>query len=92
MNERAVMTPLTTEEWDIVCRLRDIPEGGLREQLLRLLLDLTGFAAAPACAEMQADGVPCASAGTCCDECQRIVACLAHLHRLVGAPDANLRT
>lgn len=89
MNERTVIATVTPEEWGVICRLRDIPAGKLRRQLLRLLKELLTFAAEPRCSEMQADGVPCASASSSCDECQRIVACLAHLRRLVGAPDVN---
>lgn len=89
MNERTLSTTLTPEEWEVVCRLRDLPEGRLRRQLLDLLRELLRFAAEPGCSEMQADGVPCATAHTSCDECQRIVACLAQLRHLVGVPAAG---
>jgi hypothetical protein len=84
MSERTVVTAITPDEWDVVSRLRDIPEGRLRRQLMSLVAELVTFAAEPTCSEMQADGVPCPTVHASCDECQRIVACLARLRQLVG--------
>jgi hypothetical protein len=89
MNERTVEVPLAPEEWEMVCRLRDVPPGRSRRELLALLRDLVTFAAAPGCSEMQADGVPCASVHASCDDCQRIASCLSRMRYLVGAPEVS---
>lgn len=90
MKERTVVTPLTPEEWEIVSLLRDVPAGRSRRQLLALLRELVSFVASPSCAEMQADGVPCPTAHSSCDECQRIDSCLARMRYLVGGPELGV--
>jgi hypothetical protein len=70
---------LVPEEWRLVWALREVPEGRLRVELLRLLDELLDVARDPHCAEMQADGVPCACLGVACDECQRVVSRLRQL-------------
>ena len=70
---------LSRPEADLVWRLREVPEGAVKDTLLRLLGDIASFVGHPACAESQADGVPCAVTRDC-GECQRVDACLALLH------------
>ena len=89
MKERSVATPVTPEEWEIVCLLRDVPEGRSRLQLLALVRELVGFVASPSCSEAQADGVPCPTAHSSCVECQHINSCLAQMRYLVGASEAR---
>ena len=89
MKERTVVTPLTPEESEIVCLLRDVPEGRSRLQLLALVRELVSFVASPSCSEAQADGVPCPTAHSSCDECQHINSCLAEMRYLVGASEAS---
>lgn len=84
MTDHTVITALTPEEWGLVARLRDVPDGRLHRDLVALLWDLLGFASEPGCRDAQADGVPCASARSSCDECQRIRASLALLRQLVA--------
>ena len=62
------VTRVSPEEWRILAGLREIPPGLLRERVLSLMGELLAFAQEPHCAEMQADGVPCATAHTPCDE------------------------
>jgi hypothetical protein len=81
--------PLAPEEWELVCLLRDVPEGRARRELMALLRELAAFVAAPGCVEAQADGVPCGTAHASCEECQRIGSCLSWMRGLVGAPPAG---
>jgi hypothetical protein len=53
----------------LVERVRNLPEGARRRRLQRRLVEVRDLLASPRCAETQADGVPCASAGTSCEEC-----------------------
>lgn len=70
---------LTSDEWRRLTALRDVPEGPLREELLALIDGLLEFVCDPGCAEMQADGVPCASAKAACDGCEKARAVLGRL-------------
>ena len=63
---------LSKDEWLLVNALRDLPPSPLRDRFLVLLGELLGFLADPGCAEMQADGVPCANARAACDECRKV--------------------
>jgi hypothetical protein len=63
---------LGKNEWLLVNALRDLPPSPLRERFLDLLGELLRFVAEPGCMEMQADGVPCASAAAACDRCRRV--------------------
>jgi hypothetical protein len=73
---------LDERETKLLWTLRDLPPGRLRTDLLALVDELLGFAQDPRCAQMQADGVPCPSAHTSCDECQRA---LVRLDRIRAA-------
>jgi hypothetical protein len=84
VNARTVVASLTSEEWAVVDRLREVPEGALRRELLDLMGETLAFAAVPACAEMQGDGVPCPTPHTSCDECRHVLDGLSRLrHHLV---------
>jgi hypothetical protein len=72
---------LSSEEWRMIEGLREIPCGGARDELLGLVLDLFDFVRDPRCAESQADGVPCASVETACEDCRHVADVLATLHR-----------
>lgn len=63
---------LTPEERRLVLALREIPESPLRDLFTTLVSELTEFVASPTCAEMQADGAPCASAEASCDQCRKL--------------------
>lgn len=71
--------PLSPEEARLVLALRGIPPSRLRELVLTLVGELAGFAAAPSCAEMQADGAPCAAVDAACDECRKVTSLLEGL-------------
>jgi hypothetical protein len=87
MSARTVVASLTSEEWDVVCRLREVSESALRRELLGLVRETLAFAAAPGCAEMQGDGVPCSNPHTSCDECRHVLDGLSRLrHHLVVPP------
>jgi hypothetical protein len=67
---------LRPEEAKLVEALRSIPPSPLREKLTCFVSELADFVAAPSCAEMQADGAPCTSAQSSCDECRKMTALL----------------
>ncbi len=72
---------LRPEEQRLIGALRGIPPSPLRERLLKLVSELVEFAAAPRCAEMQADGAPCTSSEASCDECRKVTGLLDGLRR-----------
>lgn len=76
---------LRPEERRLVEALRAIPPSPLRERFARLITELADFVAAPGCAEMQADGVPCNSAQASCDECRKMTQLLEGLRTRLQA-------
>ncbi len=72
---------LSREEWDLVGRLREIPDGPVRSEVIELMNDIVDFVHDPTCREAQADGVPCLSVAIACEQCQQVVGVLAGLHR-----------
>ncbi|HET9315517.1 MAG TPA: hypothetical protein VFQ51_07985, partial [Vicinamibacteria bacterium] len=68
----------------------DLPDGASRQELMVLLRQLVAFVASPACSQAQADGVPCPTAHSSCDECQRVASCLARMRTLMGLPQAGV--
>jgi hypothetical protein len=72
---------LSPEEQRLVLALRDIPESPLRRRFGELVTELVEFVSHPTCAEMQADGAPCTSAQTSCDECRKVSELLDGLRR-----------
>jgi len=85
VSTRVAPLVLTAEEERLVLALRDVPDSPLKERLVGLVGELAARVAHPCCAEMQADGVPCDSAETACDECRRGTAFLDRLARGVLA-------
>jgi hypothetical protein len=77
----AGLATLNAEERRIVLALREIPPSPLRECFATLVSELIDFVARPSCAEMQADGAPCPSAESSCDECRRLTDILEALRR-----------
>ena len=75
------LAALTMEERRLVLALREIPPSPLRECFATLVSELIDFVSRPSCAEMQADGVPCPSAESSCDECRRLTDILEGLRR-----------
>lgn len=71
---------LDREEWELVWALREVPAGGLKSSTVRLLREIVDFVGHPACAESQADGVPCTSVSKDCTQCQKVDALLGLLH------------
>ena len=47
---------------------------------------LADFVAEPSCAEMQADGAPCPTPDTSCDECRKLTTILEGLRGRLQAP------
>ena len=78
MQEQTQAT-LSSEEWDLVRCLREIPAGRVRERVTRTLDDVLGLMRSPHCAEQQADGAPCAQTDGRCEECQRMESFLSAL-------------
>ncbi len=81
MAEGLTPVALSSRERRIVAALRDLPPGQARDLLDEILDQLLTFARDPHCAEMQADGVPCASPSSDCEECARLKEILAGLRR-----------
>ena len=71
--------PLTLEEQKLLLALREIPPSRLRDLMTTLVSELADFVAAPGCAEMQADGVPCPTTDVSCDECRKLIGVLEGL-------------
>ena len=74
---------LSVDEHALIGRLREIPEGPARTELLGLIQDLVNYVSDPRCGSAQADGVPCATVSGECEECQSVVRALATLHGCV---------
>lgn len=80
------LVALDDDEWRILRGLRELPDSPLRQRLYPLVQDLVEFVTHPCCAESQADGVPCASAGAQCERCERVMRVLDSLRlRVRGA-------
>ena len=73
MTDTAIQTTLNTEEWEIVMALREIPDSPLRTKVAGLLAELVRFIQQPRCQGMQADGFPCGTPNTSCEECQQML-------------------
>ena len=79
------LEPLAPEEARLVLALRGIPPSPLRQLIVTLVGELADFAAAPSCAEMQADGAPCAAVDAACDECRKVTSLLEGLRSRLQA-------
>ena len=73
------LLPLSREEQKLLLALREIPPSRLRELMTTLVSELADFVAEPSCAEMQADGAPCATTDVSCDECRKLATILEGL-------------
>ncbi|HKI83200.1 MAG TPA: hypothetical protein VKA63_02590 [Candidatus Krumholzibacteria bacterium] len=73
-------------EWRILSRLREVPEGPLRDRLLDFLNELVVFVQEPRCAQVQADGVPCGAVDADCEECLKVNELLDTLHGSLQRP------
>jgi hypothetical protein len=76
---------LSAEERKLLMTLRDIPASRLRDLMTTLVGELCDFVAAPGCAEMQADGVPCPTSDAACDECRKLTTILEGLRSRLQA-------
>lgn len=63
----------------LIRRLRDALPADTRAGFFREFDELLCIAADPRCAEAQADGVPCGTADSNCEDCGRAIAWLARL-------------
>lgn len=77
----ALPVVLSAEEARLIEALRGVPDSRLRELMTTLVGELADFVAQPSCAELQADGAPCPSADTACDECRKVGSLLEGLRR-----------
>jgi hypothetical protein len=73
------LLPLSKEEQKLLLALGVIPPSRLRDLMTALVGELADFVARPSCAEMQADGAPCPSTDTSCDECRKLTSILEGL-------------
>ena len=76
---------LTPEEARLLLAMRAIPPSRLRDLLTTLVTELADFVAEPSCAEMQADGAPCAASDASCDECRKLTSILEGLRSRLQA-------
>jgi hypothetical protein len=72
MSTEKVTIALTPAEWRLVAGLREVPSSELKERVLRLFAAVVEFASEPRCAEAQADGVPCETPHTSCEQCLHV--------------------
>jgi len=70
-DERRPMS-LSAAERSLIFGLREISEPEHRERVLTLVDGLVRIAREPGCAETQADGVPCGSVHSQCEDCARV--------------------
>jgi len=88
MAERTSILVTATEK-HILASIRELPEGQLRSRLEGFLVELTDFVRDPACAEVQADGIPCDTPQADCEQCQRVSELIRTLRKaLPSAADA----
>ena len=73
------LLPLSPEEQKLLLALREIPPSRLRDLMASLIGELCDFVGRPSCAEAQADGAPCPSTDTSCDECRKLTTILEGL-------------
>ncbi len=81
MADRLTPIALSTKERRIIDALRDLPPGQARDLLDEILDQVVTFVQDPHCAEMQADGVPCTSPSSDCEQCARLKEILAGVRR-----------
>jgi len=67
-----VSVKLSPEEWKVISGLREIPPSPLRDLMNEMVTALLEYVREPRCAEMQADGVPCASPTADCEQCLKV--------------------
>ncbi len=79
MSGQKITAYLGADEWRLIQALRELPPSSLRERLWELLVELTDLVREPRCPEVQADGVPCASAQASCDQCVQVTGLLQRL-------------
>ncbi len=72
MSEHVVKIAVSENERRIISAMRDLPESPLKALLGEVMTGLADFAREPRCAEMQADGVPCAVADADCEQCRKL--------------------
>ncbi len=77
---------LSAWEWRILSRMREVPEGPLRDRLLNLLEELVALVQEPRCSQVQADGVPCGAVDADCEECLKVTELLDTLHGSLQRP------
>ena len=73
------LLPLSREEQKLLLALREIPPSRLRDLMTTLVVELADFVSEPTCSEMQADGAPCPTTATSCDECRKVTTILEGL-------------
>jgi hypothetical protein len=79
MDDERVRIAVSPRERRIISALRDLPPGQPRELLEEVLERLVEFVRDPHCSELQADGAPCASPESDCEQCARLKEILAGL-------------
>jgi hypothetical protein len=81
MVEEHVMIAVSARERRILSALRDVPPGQPRALLEEVLDRLVEFVRDPHCPELQADGAPCTSPVSDCEQCARLKEIIEGLRR-----------
>jgi hypothetical protein len=64
---------------EVTLRLHELPEGPMRDRVMRLMGAVLDFSVSCKCYEQQGDGVPCGSSLTQCAGCPKCLAILEDL-------------
>jgi hypothetical protein len=70
---------LEAAEWALVRSLREVAPSTVRERAAEVVGQLLAFVGSPGCNTQQADGAPCDTPKTSCDECDRVLQVLGDL-------------
>lgn len=85
METTTLAVRLSENERRVVYALREIPVSPLKDLTGAILDELLEFVREPKCAELQADGAPCATPTADCEQCAKLREVLDHLRRRIAA-------
>jgi hypothetical protein len=80
----SVPVELSSEERRLIAGLHDLPSEAMRLRLTEVMEEVLDFVREPACAERQADGVPCQGTELACEDCREVLALLRGIERRLG--------
>ena len=74
-----VRVDLDAAEWALVRSLREVAPSTVRERAREVVGQLLAYVGSPGCTTQQADGAPCDTPKSSCDECDRVLQVLGDL-------------